>query len=100
MVCSRLGSGAVVLFVVPDPKREQTIAQWAQEEAQELNSPADIFWVTTLHKVRTASLTSSPIWTVPGRGVHSLLEMSSAGADSDCKLDFLEGHVFADGLLN
>jgi hypothetical protein len=80
-------AGAVVLFVVPDAKREQTIASWAQEEAQALHSAADIFWVTTMARVRAASLTSSPIWTVASRAAspQSLLDMVGAATDGDDK---------------
>lgn len=59
-------SAAPILFVVPDERRRQSLAAWAQQEAQQLSGDPTIFWITTHDRIDERTILSSPIWQIAG----------------------------------
>ncbi len=63
----------LVLWVVPDRKRLEAIANWALLLSQELGADPSIFWITTKPQITPQSVLS-PIWQViGGPEAHSLI---------------------------
>jgi hypothetical protein len=54
-----------VLFVVPDSKRLNAIAQIAREEAKQLQANATTIWITTKDRISPETVLSTP-WVVVG----------------------------------
>jgi hypothetical protein len=54
-----------VLFVVPDAKRQNAIAQIAREEARQLQANATTIWITTKESITAETVFSAP-WVVAG----------------------------------
>jgi hypothetical protein len=57
---------APVLFVVPTPARQVTIAHWVAEEAQATRGDPTLFWITTAGQTGQHAVLDGPIWEIVG----------------------------------
>jgi hypothetical protein len=55
-----------VLFIVPDRQRQAAIAQWAAEEARDMQADPTIFWLATKDSINESTVFSAPIWQIVG----------------------------------
>lgn len=82
------GEPTPVLFVVPDQDRQETIAYWALEEAEELGANPNIFWISSKEAASKDTLLSYPIWQVVGRSEALAIESLVLGEAVPEREDF------------
>lgn len=90
------GEPTPILFVVPDRARQEAIAFWALEEAEELEANPNIFWISSKEEASKNTVLSSPIWQVVGSSEPLVIESLVLGEPKPEREDF----TFNGGLVS
>jgi hypothetical protein len=90
-----LGMDAPILWVVPDQRRLEAIANWALKLSEGLQTDPSIFWITTRAEISSQAVLS-PIWRiVGGPAAHALIPSQEIAGGPRPSIDVGQARISA-----